>query len=267
MHLTSIGLLRPAGILFLSLSMAACVSVPDEFNPENPLPAAQFDHSEFNNVMAAHVVDGRVDYPAIGQDPQFASYLQQLSRVDPDNLPKPRQLPFWINTYNALAVEGIINGNTPLTLGGKYRFFVGHKNNVGGELLNLYTIEHGIIIPLGEPRVHFAIVCAAQSCPPLRSEAFRADVLDKQLDQQARGFINNPVMNRFDRDNKVAHLSKIFDWFKDDFESQSGRPLLHYIADYIDDPKLAQSLQSQEWEIIYNVYDWHTNGPLPRAAQ
>lgn len=247
--------------------LAACVSAPDEFNPENPLPASQFDHSEFNQVLAAHVEDGRVDYPAIADDPRFNNYIQQLSRVDPGNLPQPRALPFWINSYNALAIAGILNGNTPLTLGGKYRFFVGHKNNVGGEQINLYTIEHGIIIPLGEPRIHFAIVCAAQSCPPLRSEAFRADELNEQLDQQARVFINNPVMNRFDSDNRVAHLSKIFDWFKDDFEKQSGRPLLHYIADYVGDSALAESLKSEEWEIEYNVYDWHTNGPLPVAAQ
>jgi len=101
---------------------------------------------------------------------------------------------------------------------------------VGGEALNLNNLEKNILIPdFREPRIHFAIVCASQSCPKLRSWAYTAEQLEEQLNDSARRFINDPTRNRFDQEQKVAYLSKIFDWFTEDFVARSGS-LTNYVS-------------------------------------
>lgn len=257
---------RFIAVFTMAASLVACASVPADFAPRDPLPAAAFTHAGLDAVLMAHVHDGEVDYPAIVQDEHFARYIARLDRVDPATLDDRQKLAFWINAYNAFAIEGVLGGSTPLTWGGKYRFFVADKHRVGGQELNLYGLEHRILIPLGEPRIHFAIVCAARSCPALRSEAYVAAELDRQLDAQARRFINNPDRNRFDERARVAHLSKIFDWFEDEFTRTAGSELLHYIAPYVDDPALARSLKVDAWDVTFRTYDWHPNGPLPETA-
>lgn len=254
------------GVVLAILAMTACATVPDSYSPAAPaIPPQAFSHQDFDAVLRDHVADGVVDYPAVVGDPRLAAYLDQLNRVDPDHLTGRRdRLAFWINAYNALAIQGIVNGTTPLTWGGKYRYFVGDKYRVGGGELNLYGLEHKILIPLGEPRVHFAIVCASRSCPPLRSEVYTAAALDAQLDDQARRFINDPERNRFDRDNRVAHLSRIFKWYRDEFEGQE--PLAFYVARYVADPQLAEELRGGGYRVEFLDYDWRTNGPLPDAG-
>jgi hypothetical protein len=134
---------------------------------------------------------------------------------------------------------------------------------VGGAKVNLYAVERAILIPkFREPRIHFAIVCASRSCPKLRSWAFTADKLDHQLDDSARLFINDPSRNVFDRRQKVAYLSKIFDWFTEDFVSHSGS-LTKYVAQYVDDPQLARELANGSYKVNFLEYDWSLNGIAP----
>ena len=134
---------------------------------------------------------------------------------------------------------------------------------VGEENVNLWSIERDILIPrFREPRIHFAIVCASQSCPKLRSFAFVPDQLEQQLNDSARRFINDPTRNRFDRENKVAYLSMIFDWFAEDFEGHSGS-VLKYIAQFVNDPTLAHELQNETYTIDHLEYNWNLNGTPP----
>jgi len=131
---------------------------------------------------------------------------------------------------------------------------------VGGESINLYDLEKKLLIPVfNEPRIHFAIVCASQSCPKLRSQAFTADGLDAQLEENARAFVNDPARNRFDRENRTAYLSKIFDWFEPDFR-RHAESLLNYVRRYLSDPELASDLATQPYRIEFLDYDWHLNG-------
>jgi len=127
-------------------------------------------------------------------------------------------------------------------------------------------VERAILIPeFREPRIHFAIVCASRSCPKLRSWAFTADKLDQQLDDSARLFINDPSRNVFDRRQKIAHLSKIFDWFTEDFISHSGS-LTKYVAQYVEDPVLAQELAQDTYQVEFLEYDWNLNGIPPQGS-
>ena len=151
---------------------------------------------------------------------------------------------------------------SPSSFFGRIGYFKNAKYEVGGRSLNLYDLEREVIIPMGEPRIHFAIVCASASCPVLRPEAYVAGTLDAQLDEAARRFINDPTRNRFDPDTRVAHLSKIFDWFTGDFEIDGGG-VLDYVARYVQDPALAESLRGDGWSVQHLPYDWSLNGKAP----
>ncbi|MGH8865563.1 MAG: DUF547 domain-containing protein, partial [Burkholderiales bacterium] len=157
-------------------------------------------------------------------------------------------------------IKGILDGYSPLTKIGQWRYFIGRTYRVGGESINLYDLERKLLIPdFREPRIHFAIVCASQSCPKLQSQTNEADRLNAQLEQSARMFVNDPTKNRFDREHHVAYLSKIFEWFEPDFTAHAGA-LLDYVRRYVNDPELAADLATQPYRIEFLDYDWHLNG-------
>jgi hypothetical protein len=226
---------------------------------------SEVSHDRFDEVLKTHVSDGWVDYNGIAADRRFADYVKRLEISDAQKFSSPKErLVFWINAYNALAIQGILKGSSPKSFFGKIGFFYNDKYRVGGVDTNLYDLEHKILRPLGEPRIHFAIVCASKSCPRLRAEAYAPNRLNEQLDESARRFINDPSRNRFDREKKVAHLSKIFDWFDDDFAQHSGS-VARYVARYVDDPTLAEELVAGHYKIKYLDYLWDLNG-LPVMA-
>ena len=223
-------------------------------------------HRAFDEVLKAHVTDGQVDYPGIAADPQFKEYLETLKAFDVNTLEtREKQLAFWINAYNALVIQGILEGRSPSSFFGRVEFFKTSEYEVGGRKIDLYDLEHEIIRPLGEPRIHFAINCASRSCPKLRAEAYESTRLDQQLDDQARMFINDPKRNQFDAERKTARLSMIFDWFKEDFEKHSGS-VPRYIAGYLGDQAVATEFANGSYQIEHLQYDWDLNGlPPPRG--
>jgi len=245
--------------------LAGCSIVPRSFHPIEPLAPHDFSHQTFDDLLRAHVADGAVDYPGLASDPRLPAYLQQLDRIDPNGLPtREDRLVFWINAYNAFAIKGILDGYSPRTLIGRYRYFIGRGYGVGGETINLYDLEQKLLIPdFREPRIHFAIVCASRSCPRLRPEAYQTSRLDAQLDDSARTFINDSGRNRFDRDRKVAVLSMIFKWFEADFAAEAGS-LLGYVRRYVTDPELARDLETSSYRVEFLEYDWQLNGPPPK---
>ncbi len=250
-------LLGLVGLLWLF----GCTTGPRVYHPIDPLRAESLSHRAFTDVLQAHVQDGRVNYPGIHGDPQFAGYVRQFNRVDPEQLStREHRLAFWINAYNAFAIQGILDGYSPSTLVGRYRYFIGRDYGVGGATINLYDLEREVLVKgFQEPRIHFAIVCASQSCPKLRSAAYEAPTLSAQLDEGARAFINDPTKNRFDRAGRVAFLSMIFKWFREDFEAHSGS-LAAYVAQFVSDPALAMDLKSQPYRVEFLDYDWNLNG-------
>ena len=220
-------------------------------------------HDPLDAVLSAHVIDGRVNYPGIASDRRFASYLGQLKQTQAVKLRRRESLVFWINAYNALAIQGILNGGSPSSFFGRLGYFNNTTYEVGGRQINLYDLERKVIIPMGEPRIHFAINCASLSCPKLQAGAYRVERLDAQLDQATRAFINAPNNNRFDTGKRIAYLSKIFDWYEDDF-TKNGT-VLEYVANYVSNPAVARSLRSGDWTIEYLDYDWSLNGIPPQG--
>ncbi|MEE8292715.1 MAG: DUF547 domain-containing protein [Candidatus Tectomicrobia bacterium] len=215
-------------------------------------------HQLFDDVLRAHVVDGQVSYPDIGADAKFMQYIKEM-KGDHVYKNQKERLAYWINAYNALAIQGILDGRSPRTLFGRFGYFKSAEYKIGGKEINLYDLERDVMIPLGELRIHFAINCASVSCPKLASAVYTADKLEEQLDASTRAFINDPSRNRFDRDKKVAYLSKIFRWFKKDFSQYAGS-VQKYVARYVDDPDLAHALENERYKVKYLKYDWHLNG-------
>ena len=219
-------------------------------------------HNDFNQVLVTHVKDGHVDYAGIKNDPLFPKYLETLKTTDPDTFASEEEkLAFWINAYNALAIKGIIDGLSPSTFFGRISYFKTTDFEVAGRTINLYDLERDIIIPFNEPRIHFAIVCASYSCPKLISEAYVASKLDKQLNDNTIAFINNPEKNDLSG-KKTIKVSKIFDWFTEDFAKYSGS-VQKYIAPFVQDPALAEALSNENFKVRYLKYNWSLNGSPP----
>lgn len=234
---------------------------------DNGDPAA-FDHSHaaYTAVLERHVQEGIVDYAALlANRAQLDNYLKTLSAVRLQEFQRwgnEEQLAYLINLYNAETLQLIID-NYPVDsikdIGG---FFTKPWDlevvSLFGKAVTLNTIEHGILRKnYHEPRIHFALVCAARGCPPLRSEAYRPDALYQQLDEQARLFFSTPAKNRVDIGAETVYLSPILKWYGDDFGSNSRR-MLDYISHYFP-PDAAAALRTRELSIEYTDYDWDLN--------
>lgn len=216
-------------------------------------------HDNWSLLLNRHVSpSGNVDYKGFIQDiGPFQAYLDELSNHPPgDNWSEKEQLSYWINAYNAFTVKLIIDHyplksirdiakglpliNSPFDI----KFF--KIENVD---FDLNTIEHEILRKrYTEPRIHFAINCASVSCPKLRNEAFVAEKLNMQLEEQSKDFLNDPIKNLITSDE--TKLSKILDWFESDFLKVSS--MEDFIKKY--NPNFNASNK-----VEYFAYDWNLN--------
>lgn len=230
-------------------------------------------HSEYSTILKKYVVKGKVNYKELKEDSALNDYLDKMKNINPDTISdRQNQLAFWINIYNAYTLK-IINDNYPLKsindlhsggliIGTIFSTTIWDDDFVivNNKRLTLNEIEHDIIRPIyKDPRAHFALVCASVSCPPLRPEAYEGSKLDKQLNDQAKIFLNDTSKNYFDVDNKKAYISKIFDWFNDDF-GNNDEEILIFIAKFID-PAIAAEIKiiPSQWDIKHLKYDWGLN--------
>lgn len=221
--------------------------------------ASNVDWTAWDRILARHVDQGCVDYAAMENAPEVGELMAALALADPETMSREQQLAFYINSYNLLAVAGIVAGRSPASFLGRARFFRFSTYQLGDQRLSLQALEHDKILPLAEPRIHFAIVCASQSCPKLRAEAYSAERLQRQLDDNARDFLSDSSKNRFDKSQRIAWVSKIFDWYREDFEEHAGS-VQAYMANYVADPEVAALLRQQAFSIRYLDYDWSLNG-------
>ncbi len=222
-------------------------------------PGYAFDHSAYDSVLKQYVDSkGLVDYSGLKKNRSgLDSYLQKTGAVSEsqfDSWSEGEQIAFLTNVYNAETLQYIID-NYPLEsikdLGGLLSSPWGKKNVIlFGEETSLNNIEHGILRKdYDEPRIHFALVCAAMSCPPLRREAYTGTKLDSQLDDQARTFLAESNKNRVEGD--TVYLSSIFDWYGKDF-AKGDEGLKKVLNQWFGADISAK-------EIEYTDYDWSLN--------
>lgn len=246
-----------------------------------PVSASGPDHGQWDTLIKRHVhwLDSGhasvVDYTGMGRDRALLeAYLERLSAVEQGAFtewPKPEQLAFLINAYNAFTVQLILTrypGVTSIKQLGTVLQSPWKKPFVFllGARRSLDDIEHGLIRGSGryrDPRVHFALNCASIGCPALRPEAYTADRLEAQLEDQARRFLSDRSRNRFEQGRLV--VSPIFKWYRRDFETDGGanRDLHVYLARYAADLGLndeqGQALASGRIPITFGDYDWRLN--------
>ena len=238
--------------------------------------SATFDHSAFDALLRKHVVDGMANYDAFKASPEFPKYLDALAKADPAALDDQERLAYWINVYNAYTIALInahqervsirnINKTFGIAAKGPWRELL---VKAGGQVYHLDNVEHGIIRKeWKEPRIHFALVCAAMSCPPLRSEAYTGAKLDGQLTDQARRFLGTPAKNRIDLRTATVYGSPIFvSYYREDFGS-SDKAIGHYLAQFYPDGPEKQLLLSGKYKLIATDYDWTLNSQEQMAKK
>ena len=129
---------------------------------------------------------------------------------------------------------------------------------VAGRDRSLDEIEHEIIRPMGEPRIHFAVNCASRSCPVLASDAYTEEALDRQLDAAVRRFVADTVQYRLERgEAPVLHVNKILDWYKDDFGGTEG--VIAFLLRYVGKEDAAVIGGHPPARVEYSHYDWTLN--------
>ena len=222
------------------------------------------NHEQWTALLQKHVQpNGMVHYKGFLKDQgSLKMYLKELSKGPGKDWSEAAQIAFWINAYNAFTVQLILehyplnsikdisSGLPMINSPWDIKFF-----KIANKDFDLNTIEHQILRKFyNEPRIHFAINCASFSCPNLRSEAFTADHLELQLDDQARAFILDSTKNKFGK--KDAELSSIFSWFQSDFEQIA--PLQKYIKQYKPDFE-------EDHKISFMEYDWSLNSSTRHA--
>ncbi len=240
-------------------------------------PPVDHTHAAWTGILDRWIVAGGVDYAGLKRDgqAQLDAYLAMLSGAcanDYAGWTNDEKLAFWINAYNAFTV-GLILKHYPmesirtigwLPLAAFREPFIPMPGLKGGNV-SLNDIEHGTLrSAFREPRIHFALVCAARSCPALRPEAYRGADLDRQLDEQGRAFLGDPAKNRLDMSGRELYLSPIFDWFRDDFETASGS-LWAFVAPY-----LGATSGNPAPRIEFLDYDWRLNdraAPQPKEKK
>ena len=264
---------RAAVAVFVSLvfAMPSAAGELDQYFATNKLNATMtIDHSAWDRILTAYVVpsaDGinRFAYGRVSAADKKAlkTYLAVLQTVNVTGLAANEQRAFWINLYNALTIDVVLDRYPvktikDISLGGGFFAFGPWKKalvTVEGKALSLDNIEHDILRKVWhDPRVHYAVNCASMSCPNLMGKAFTGASLDKMLTQGARDYVIHPRGVKVDR-GKV-YLSQIFDWYRKDFGTSDAEVLGH-IAGYAA-PALKAQLQGVTRIAGYD-YDWSLN--------
>ena len=226
------------------------------------------DSAAWDSVLKKYVLDnGAVRYAPLKQDSAaLEKFVSQIGEVSPHShgalFPsREAKLAYWINAYNALVISSFTKDypekrDRLQSAWGKINFFFRLKFRVGGQMRTLDDIEKNTIRKeFGDPRIHFAIVCASASCPWLSRDAYTAANLDATLDRETRRYMGQERNVKLDKTRKELTVSEIFKWFREDF-GKSELEVIRFIAKYrADGPDFATG----GWKLKYYPYNWTLN--------
>ncbi len=247
----------------------------DDLSPVNQVAAGavaldQVDHSAWDGLLKKYVDrNGMVNYKAWKASARdralLKQYLGTLSRSDPrQRSTREGQLAFWINAYNALTIHGIldvyptssIRKHTAVAFG--YNIWKDLMLPVGDRKYSLNDIEHKILRKAGEPRIHFAIVCASIGCPRLLNEAYTRARLEQQLAANTRDFFGRAKNLQVDPRRRQVRVSAILKWFGADF-GPSSQKALGKLAHYMPDDATRSLIASGDFSVTFLDYNWDLN--------
>jgi hypothetical protein len=258
-------------ILLFFVSVLWAAADPGEYFKQSDTGSQEIvDHHNFQVILNKYLDDNnssginRFDYNrvSVSDKKELKNYLKYLSNINVTNLNKDEQMAYWINMYNSLTIDVILD-NYPV---GSIKDIKSGIFTPGPWKLKLITvermelslndIEHTILRPIWkDKRIHYSVNCASIGCPDLSKTVYSAGTLDKMLDAAAYDYINHPRGVYFEN-NKLI-LSSIFKWYDDDFGTK--KDLLKHLADYAE-AGLKEKLLSWTGSIKYG-YDWNLNSP------
>jgi hypothetical protein len=220
--------------------------------------------NDWQQVLSTYVdAEGRIDFIALADNTaKLQNYVTLVAAYGPSSNPaefatRESVLAYHINTYNALAMHGVISEGIPEGFDSFFKragFFRFRGVTIDGQPSNLYDYENKVIRPLNDPRIHFALNCMVRDCPRLPQTAFTADRVNAQLDQATREFSNSSKYVQVDHEKKQVKVSAIFDFYTKDFvPSGKTRDLPDYINRYRSEPL------PQGYKVRYMKYDWTIN--------
>lgn len=246
--------LRAAVVSAAALALAIAAAARD-YDPDLVV-----DHSPFDALLAKYVASDGVRYAAWkeseGDRRALEEYVATLAAAQPSGLPRYSRLAFWINAYNALTLDLVLDHYPVKSIKDIRSPWKRKLITVEGREFSLDEIENDIIRKTWkEPRIHFALNCAARSCPPLRAEAYESLELDRQLEEQTAAFLADERFNFVD-DGGRLHLSKILDWYREDFEA-GGIDLVDWVRPHV--PALADAEGGKSSKVKFEGYDWALN--------
>lgn len=255
----ALSLLTLPALLGLLPAPARAQEGPVDYSVWNQLLGKYYDPTRGMNYKALKANDG----PALKQ------LRQRMATVDVAALPKNDQFAYWINLYNISVVATVVEGYPvksirDLSTDPIIRLNVFKKDTIAikGGKISLDTIENAKVREgFKDPRIHFAINCAAHSCPPIRPEAYVGTRIGGQLDDQVRKFMNGPFGAKFEKDGNslTVNVTKIMDWFKDDFEKWGGGRAA-FLRKYVpaDKQKMIDAAKG-DVDFEFAPYDWKLN--------
>ncbi len=264
------------GLCFALLSVCrVSVAVPaidywPIWNQSNEASQRSIDHSRLDAILRIYVISthasgiNRFRYDDVSRKhrKQLTRYIKKTTAIDPRNYKRAEQKAYWLNLYNALTLDLILD-NYPVDSiehipgPGAKGPWDKKVTSVAGQKISLNDIEHRILRPIWQDhKIHFGLACGGLGCPNLQPKAFTAANNRNLLKKSGREFVNHPrgVLLK----NGELHASKLFDWYKDDF-AKNDKSLLKVFARYAEDRK-ALYLLGFKGKIRY-THDWHINAP------
>ncbi len=277
-----------AAVVALALAFNGQAAAQTAASPEAS-PIMSISTENYDVLLHKYVDDsGLVRYAALKEHrADLDAFIADMDRLDSAAAAgwnRAAQLAFWINAYNAITLQRILD-HYPIDRGGLLNAALYPASSIRqingvwtklttvvlGQSMTLDHIEHEILRKqFGDPRIHAAIVCAARGCPPLRAEAFRAEIIDAQLDDQCARFLGPPHRFQIDRARNVVYLSPILKWFAEDFVAAYGArgpvgghdandsAALHFARQHIN-PADADFIANATYRVRYLEYDWSLN--------
>ena len=258
-----------------SFVLAAPSSALLEFwNTSDETNTETIDHSAWQSLLTTYLSShpsgvNRFDYAALKASAEdtakLADYLAHLQAHDPRTYAKAEQKAYWINFYNALTVQVVVNAYPVDSIRDIHESWIPLSGpwddvhaQVAGQELTLNNIEHGILRPIWrDNRIHYAVNCASYGCPNQSPAVFTAANTEELLDASARAYVNHPRGVDFVDDDFLV-ISSIYDWYVEDFGGNQTSVLAHLIQ--YAEAGLAARLKDFAGSVDYE-YDWNLNQP------
>jgi hypothetical protein len=261
--------LSMGGTIMAKKTTALLISISMMFLAVQVAYPSPFDHSKFNLVLKQYVDEqGLVDYNGIAQDRRFSEYMKSFESAKVEKMSRDGQLAFWINAYNAVTIDKVIKKKPKESvretiIPGVWtskKFFRSREHTVANRRLSQDDIEDFLRKEFNDPRIHFAIICASSSCPKLPRVAYTAGNVRARLEEETRRYVNSERGIRIDRAGNTLYLSRIFDWFEEDFVEKYGSAT-NFIRPYL--RKEVVSFLDGKPKMKFLGYNWGLNAQQP----